>query len=282
MQPQIRDLVENYRPDVLWTDGEWSMEPEYWKTPEFLAWLFNESSIAETVVINDRWGKGARHKHGGYYTTEYESGMEGDHPWEECRGIGFSFGYNVNETEEDYASAQSLIYLLINTVSNGGNLLLDIGPDALGNIPQIMQDRLLEMGAWLEVNGEAIYGTRKWERSCQWSIKGKKNWKPKDTHYLPADFILKQTVDPEPGYAVREIFFTGKEDALYAIVPGWPGEDLLIRDLKLEPGARISLLGTDLAVDFREEGKHLLISIPDLQPEQLPCEHAYVFKINGI
>jgi len=279
--PQFKELVNNYQPDVVWTDGEWSMEAEYWKTPELLTWLFNESPIGESVVINDRWGKGDRHKHGGYFTTEYEAGMEGDHPWEECRGIGFSFGYNVNETEEDYATAQTLIYLLVNTVSNGGNLLLDIGPDGKGNIPEIMQERLLAMGKWLEVNGEAIYGTRKWGKSCQWSEKGKKDWKPKDTHYLPADYILKQTVDPQPGYAVREAFFTQKENNLYVIVPGWPKEDLLIRDLSLSYGTSIRLLGTDLDMEYEKSGKDLLIRIPSLKKDQLPCDYAYAFKISA-
>jgi alpha-L-fucosidase len=279
--PQFKELVEGYQPDVVWTDGEWSMESEYWKTPELLSWLFNESPIGESVVINDRWGKGDRHKHGGYYTTEYEAGMEGDHPWEECRGIGFSFGYNVNETEEDYASAQTLIYLLLNTVSNGGNLLLDIGPDGKGNIPEIMQERLLDMGKWLKVNGEAIYGTRKWDRACQWSAKGKKDWKPEDTHYLPADYILKQTVDPQPGYAVREAFFTQKGNAIYAIVPDWPGKDLLIRDLSASNGTTIELLGTDLELDYKKMGKDLLIKIPDLHKDQLPCDYAYAFKISA-
>jgi alpha-L-fucosidase len=261
--PQFKELVEGYQPDIVWTDGEWSMEAEYWKSQELLTWLFNESSIGETVVIND----------------QYEAGMEGDHPWEECRGIGFSFGYNANEPEEDYATAQVLIYLLLNTVSNGGNLLLDIGPDGKGNIPEIMQERLLAMGEWLKVNGEAIYGTRKWDRACQWSKKGRKDWKPEDTHYLPADYILKQTVDPQPGYAVREAFFTQTEDAIYAIVPGWPKEDLLIRDLKVTPGTHVSLLGMDVQFEYVQDGKHLRLKLPQLKQEELPCEYAYVFKI---
>jgi len=281
MHPQFKELVEGYQPDIIWPDGEWSMEPEYWKTPELLTWLFNESPIGETVVINDRWGKGARHKHGGYYTTEYESGLEGNKPWEECRGIGFSFGYNTNEPEEDYATAQTLIYMLVNVVSNGGNLLLDIGPDARGNIPDIMQERLLEMGQWLDVNGEAIYGTRKWDWACQWSKKGKKDWKPEGTHYLPADYILKQTVDPQPGYAVREAFFTTKGNDLYIIVPGWPKDDLLIRNLQLTSNSNISLLGTDLTLECEKNGEDLLIKIPSLQQELLPCKYAYVFKISS-
>ena len=63
--PQFKDLAERYRPDILWGDGEWDMPAEKWETPELLAWLFNESLVKDTVVINDRWGKGIRQKHGG-------------------------------------------------------------------------------------------------------------------------------------------------------------------------------------------------------------------------
>ncbi|MGC9327293.1 MAG: alpha-L-fucosidase, partial [Candidatus Hinthialibacter sp.] len=103
--PQVKDLVERYQPDILWGDGEWDLPADQWKSQELLAWLFNESSVKDTVVINDRWGKGVRHHHGGYYTTEYDAAAEHDKPWEECRGIGFSFGYNQNEDIEDYNSA---------------------------------------------------------------------------------------------------------------------------------------------------------------------------------
>lgn len=279
MHPQFKDLVQNYQPELIWADGDWDLEPEKWHTPELLAWLFNESKIGESVVINDRWGKGVRFNHGGYYTTEYQSGLDGTHPWEECRGIGFSFGYNVNEDVDDYASRRTLVYLLLNVVSNGGNLLLDIGPDKYGNIPPIMQDRLLALGKWLKVNGEAIYGTRKWERTCQWSKKGKKNWNPEDTHYLPADFIIKQTIDPEPGYAVREIFFTKNDNDVFAIVPEWPKEQLVIRDMKVSPTTEITLVGTDLKIDFEQKGKSLILKVPYLTPDELPCEYAWAFKI---
>ncbi|MCB0669798.1 MAG: alpha-L-fucosidase, partial [Saprospiraceae bacterium] len=155
--PQVKDLVQRYEPDILWGDGEWEMEAEKWKTAELMAWLYNESKVKDKIITNDRWGKGVRHKHGGYYTSEYESGLEVSHPWEECRGMGFSFGYNRNEDIEDYNSARTLVLLLVDVVSRGGNLLLDIGPRADGKIPPVMQERLLQMGKWLSRNGEAIY-----------------------------------------------------------------------------------------------------------------------------
>ncbi len=165
MLPQLKDLVVRYEPAIIWPDGEWGHPSEVWKSEEFLAWLFNESAVRDHVVVNDRWGKECRSSHGGFFTSEYGhvgGGKElaGNRKWEENRGIGASFGYNRNETIDEYNSSEDLIRLLIETVSKGGNLLLDIGPTGDGRIPVIMQQRLLEIGRWLEVNGEAIYGTQ--------------------------------------------------------------------------------------------------------------------------
>ena len=163
--PQLRELVERYRADIIWPDGEWDFTDKELRSEEFLAWLYNESSVRDHVVVNDRWGKGCRGRHGGHYTTEYGSvdgnGDAGEiyHPWEECRGIGRSFGYNRFETAADYMSTEDILELLSKTVSGGGNLLLDIGPTADGRIPPVMECRLLEVGKWLDSHGEAIYGT---------------------------------------------------------------------------------------------------------------------------
>lgn len=165
MIPQIKDLVTRYQPSLLWTDGEWDHPSSAWKAEEILAWLFNEAPNRDEIAIDDRWGKETRGVHGGYYTTEYFKvhGKEVsayDKPWEECRGIGASFGVNRNENLEDYQSRDSLIKMLVEIVSRGGNLLLDIGPNADGTIPVIMEERLLQMGEWLKLNGEAVYGTQ--------------------------------------------------------------------------------------------------------------------------
>ena len=83
-----------------------------------------------------------------------------ERPNEECRGIGGSFGWNRFEKPEDYLSSKELIHMLIDLVSRGSNFLLNIGPTADGRIPVIMQQKLLDIGDWLKVNGEAVYGTR--------------------------------------------------------------------------------------------------------------------------
>ena len=168
--PQLKELVENYHADIIWPDGEWDYTDEEYLSKEFLAWLFNESSMKDTVVVNDRWGRKLRGHHGGHFTTEYGDISEGTkagevyyHPWEECRGLGRSFGFNRYERSENYMTREQCIKTLVSVVSRGGNLLLNVGPTADGRIPAIMEDRLLAIGRWLEVNGEAIYGSKRWE-----------------------------------------------------------------------------------------------------------------------
>ncbi len=223
MHPQFKDAVTRYKPSIIFSDGEWDLTSAEWKSPELLAWLFNESPVKDEVVVDDRWGKDTRHKHGGYYTTEYTAGMENiDHPWEESRGMGYSYGYNRAEGASDYRTGRELVLMLVDLVSRGGNLLLDIGPTADGRIPVIMQDRLVHMGRWLGANGEAIYGTRSWRKTRQWS-EGKvpevKTNQEYMTHYEVYDLVERKA----PEQAIIEAFFTTKGSDLFAILPRWPG-----------------------------------------------------------
>ncbi|MFP4546975.1 MAG: alpha-L-fucosidase [Fidelibacterota bacterium] len=281
-QPQFKDLVENYQPDILWGDGEWDMTSAEWKTPELIAWLYNESVVRDKILINDRWGSDTRKKHGGYYTTEYNADESFQQPWEECRGMGFSFGYNRNESIDDYNSARSLILMLADIVSRGGNLLLNIGPDGRGQIPVIMQERLLQIGRWLALNGEAIYGTRPWKNKCQWTV-GRKYGKTKDT-YSDGDFILKKTVSPDSGFARKEILFTAKKDTLYAICPKYPAEKLLIKNLNLRHDSQVQMIVSEEPLQWENRGTDLQIQIPAYDPEIFrdAADYAYVFKIVGV
>src|SRR6202023_4031894 len=113
-------------------------------------------------VIDDRFGV----KHSDFISPEYQT-LEKINPkkWEECRGLGRSFGYNRAEGEAETIKPAELIYLLVDIVSKNGNLLLDVGPEADGTIPTVQMDRLQALGAWLKQNGEAIYGTHPWTRA---------------------------------------------------------------------------------------------------------------------
>jgi alpha-L-fucosidase len=282
MTPQFKDVVTRYRPSIIFSDGEWDMPSADWKSESLLAWLFNESPCKDEVVVNDRWGKECRHHHGGYYTTEYAAGMkDASHPWEESRGMGFSYGWNRIENIDDYKSARELILVLIDLTSRGGNLLLDIGPTGDGRIPVIMQQRLLEIGDWLKVNGEAIYGTRYAGRACQWT-EGKMP-EQKFGEFMVKYSLLDQ-VGQKPnqdGLAVKQAFFTKGADALYAITPGWPGEHLVLRGVQVPSGSVVTMLGVPGALKYETKADTLTIQLPRLAPDALPCHHAYAFKING-
>ena len=286
--PQLYDVVDRYRPWVVWADGDWDATPDQWKSPEFLAWLYNQSSVRDRVVVNDRWGSGVRFKHGGIYTPEYQPDMDfEDHAWEESRGMGHSYGYNRAEDAWDYNSTQSLVLHLVDKVSRGGNFLLDIGPDAHGNIPPIMQDRLLEMGKWLKINGEAIYNTRRWRAPSQWS-EGRRDWKPELTEgwKTDGDALLKMTVDPEPGFAVKELFFTWnpKAKAVYAIFPRWPTDrKLTIKDLQLPlTGAEVTFLATKQKLKAENIGGDLVVTLPEYNPNKIKGDQAFALKISGV
>lgn len=261
MIPQMKDLVTRYTPDIVWTDGEWDKPSKDWKSEEFLAWLYNESPVKSSVVVNDRWGNETRSRHGGIFTTEYGlvEGQEGMdeapmHPWEECRGIGTSFGFNRTENLDSYSSAEDLIKLLVSTVSAGGNLLLDIGPAADGTIPVIMQQRLMEIGRWLEVNGEAIYGTRAF-------IKNKKD----------------EQINPG---ANKTLFFTRKESDLYIISTNWPESNIILKGINPSGSIKAGLLGSSVPVSVKRSGNGIVIVPPELTPDDF--QQAYVFKLSNI
>lgn len=281
MIPQFKDLVSTYQPSVIFSDGEWDHPDKLWKSEELIAWLYNESPSREDVMINDRWGKGVRHHHGGYYTTEYGSGLaDATVPWEENRGMAYSYGYSRTESLGDYRTPQELILMLIDIVSRGGNLLLNVGPTADGRIPTIMQQRLTEMGKWLQINGEAIYETTTWDKTCQWS-EGIVQDAERGEYKTEYD-ILKLTVAPEEGYAVKEVFFTRKGEALYAICPSFPEEQLILKDVRVNKNARITLLGSDIELEWRQRGQNLEVKVPTIYPKELPARYGYVFKIDGI
>ncbi|XP_028316665.1 tissue alpha-L-fucosidase-like [Gouania willdenowi] len=163
--PELRDMILRYRPEVIWSDGDWEAPDTYWNSTGFLAWLYNESPVKDTVVTNDRWGAGCACKHGGYYNCrdKYTPGQLPKHKWEKCTSVDtLSWGYRRNMEISELMDAPSIIEDLVSTVALGGNYLLNVGPTPYGTIPAVFQERLRGVGAWLKVNGEAIYASKPW------------------------------------------------------------------------------------------------------------------------
>ena len=250
--PMLKELVEKYQPATLFTDGEWEHTSDVWHSTEFLQWLYNESSVKDFIVPNDRWGKETRGRVGGNFTTEYgyiEEGrkiedVELDRPFEECRGIGRSFGFNKNEDVADYLSAKELIEMLCDLVSKGGNFLLNIGPAADGTIPVIMEERLLQMGDWLRVNGDAIYGTRIYSKQLQ-----------------------------------KGVYYTKKGENVYAVINRFPFGTQLLELVDYDPEMKAELLGSDAVLEIRDNGGKAEIVFPAINPDELDSEYLYTVKL---
>ncbi|MCQ2481394.1 MAG: alpha-L-fucosidase [Clostridia bacterium] len=252
--PMLKELIIKYEPATLFTDGEWDHESSVWHSTEFLQWLYNESPVKDYIVPNDRWGKETRGRLGGNFTTEYGfieadkriEDVELDRPFEECRGIGRSFGLNRIEGTEDYLTPKELLETLCSLVSKGGNFLLNVGPAADGTIPVIMEERLLQMGKWLEVNGEAIYASK---------------------------VYTKKNTD------ASGVYYTKKDNAVYAISNKYPFESIVLEEIDYNPEAKASLLGSNADIKTAECNGKLMLIIPPINPDTLDSEYLYTFKI---
>jgi len=196
-------------------------------------------------VIDDRFGI----KHSDFTSPEYEKKDQiSEKKWEECRGLGRSFGYNRAEGEKETIAPEELIALLVDIVSKNGNLLLDVGPEADGSIPPIQMDRLKALGAWLKQNGEAIYDTVPWTKASAKSAEG------------------------------DELRFTRKGDDLYVTVLGKPkGQTITVSDVPAKPGLKITQLGdnADLATSEQNGGTRIVLKGTP------KGEYAYSFKLAG-
>ncbi|MGI6341682.1 MAG: alpha-L-fucosidase [Bacteroidales bacterium] len=157
MIPQFKELVSTYKPSLIFSDGDWDHNFSDWKSDELITWYYN--LVGEDAVVNDRWGNNAP-KNIGYKTPEYSAGLlNSEVPWTEVRGLGRSFGLNRNEPLEDYMTTTDLIHFLAKAVALGGGITINVGPAADGQIPLLQQERLLQLGEWLDINGEAIYAS---------------------------------------------------------------------------------------------------------------------------
>ena len=253
LHPMLKELITKYEPNTLFTDGEWDHPSSVWHSTELLTWLYNESPVKDFIVPNDRWGKETRGKYGGNFTTEYGIVGNGvgaiedvtlDRPFEECRGIGRSFGLNRIEGVEDYLSAKELIEMLCSLVSKGGNFLLNVGPAADGTIPVIMEERLTQIGDWLKVNGDAIYGTRIYTKKQQ-----------------------------------KGVYYTQKDGAVYAILNRFPFGEVTLDEVDYAPGLKARLLAHRAPIASADDGGKLKLIFPAIDPEEMECGYLYVVKI---
>ena len=153
-----QDLIQRYRPDVLWNDIEWPDAGKHTGTLGLYRLFETYYSAVPDGLVNDRWGA----THHDYRTSEYQAGRdhESGQAWENCRGLGLSFGYNQVEDASHYLDAPAVVRHLIDVVSRGGNLLLDVGPTADGAIPDLQRRALDGLGDWMAVNAEAVHGSR--------------------------------------------------------------------------------------------------------------------------
>lgn len=150
---QSKELIDRYKPSVFWNDIGWPRQGEQ-ALPYLLSHYYN--TVGEGVV-NDRFNG----LYQDFSTREYQLGkVLRNEKWEMCRGMGLSFGYNAEEGDDSIISVPDAVSLLIGTVAENGNLLLNIGPKPDGTIPAEQVRRLRAIGGWLERNGDAIYGTR--------------------------------------------------------------------------------------------------------------------------
>src|SRR2546430_4796187 len=155
------------------------------------------------------------------------------------------------------------------------SLLLDIGPKADGTIPVIMEQRLKEIGDWMKINGEAIYGAKPWKNTRQWTA-GEVPKIEYNKEFSSAYDVTKLIEKPSGGKASIEAFFTAKGKDLYAILPHWLDHSLVIKDL--QAAKSVVMLGSPTLVKFKVMKSGLTIALPDL-PDDLKAQPAWVLKI---
>jgi alpha-L-fucosidase len=258
------ELVKKYQPDIVYFDwwiGQASIRPNLTR---FAAFYYNTSLKYGDHVGVINYKDYAMQDHSA--VLDLERGQLGDIrplPWQTDTSVSNkSWGYINDDT---FKSPEFIVHQLIDIVSKNGNLLLNIGPRSDGTIPEQVQQVLLEVGNWLNVNGEAVYGTRPWR------VYGEG-----PTKVAAGSFHDTETTNYKP----EDFRFTTKGDVLYAIGLAWPSNgEAVIHSLAPTAGSSrvqsVTLLGSDseLKFDQRSDGLHLQL------PAQAPAKYAYALRV---
>ena len=258
------ELVEKYHPDIVYFDwwiGQPSIRPSLTR---FAAFYYNRSLEYGDHVGVINYKDYAMQEHAA--VLDLERGQLGEiRPlaWQTDTSISNkSWGYIKDDT---FKAPEFAVHQLIDIVSKNGNLLLNIGPKSDGTIPDEVQKVLLDVGSWLNVNGEAIYGTRAWRIYGEGPTKvASGSFHDTDTaHYTPEDFR-----------------FTTKGEALYVIGLGWPANaQAVIHALAQATGSEhvqsVALLGSDAKLQFEQSRDGLHVRLP----AQAPTKYAYALRV---
>jgi len=252
------ELVDLYEPELFWFDWTVGKKPFKETFYHFMAYYYNSAlDWNKGVVVNTKFGYGDNIQV--FDIERGKSDKSRKYPWQTDTSIGKkSWGYIENETQK---SPNQIIDDLIDIVSKNGNMLLNIGPRPDGTITEGQQEVLREIGGWLKVNGEAIYGTRPWIIAVEGTKEG--------TSGAFSD-------NEETEYTVQDIRFTKKGDAVYAICLEWDDEGVIIQSIGEDFSVRaVSMLGSaeELKWNHGEEG--LKVDFPD----EKPSEFAHALKI---
>ena len=250
VRPQLRELINEYSPYVIWCDIGGA--ESYFRSNEIIADYYNHAlkHNPEGVVVNDRCGDASTHRD--YEVVEVSGTAQGEAVTgrsETVQTMGFSWGYDTRESDADIRSTDELVDLLVDIVANNGNLLLNIGPAPDGSIPAWQVERLLGIGEWLKINGEAIYGSKPWTQ--------------------PAEGELR--------------FTQGADGSFYIIALEWPGESLeLATEVPVSDASVMTLLGSAAQpLAFSRSDQKLTIQMPASRAQEATqSQHAYVIRVS--
>lgn len=261
---KTKEVIDKYRPDMLWFDFGLRFIQEHYKR-EFLTYYYNKAEDWGKKVVVAYKSQGLAPGSGVINLSLRRFGKLNYNEWITDTTVDDGYGWSYLH-DAKYKTATELVHYLVDNVSKNGLMLLNVGPKPNGEIPEEVKELLLEMGRWLEVNGEAIYDT------TPWVVYGEG----------PAQQMIKAEIineDQNVKYTKDDIRFTVRDNSLYAICLGWPGEEVTIKSVaeRLYESEinSVKMLGVDeeLAWGMTKEG--FTIKTPAMKP----CGHAYVFKI---